>query len=367
MPEKHMPSANRIKETLGRLYENQPPHFREYMRRYQQDPTSRVFAPLAESYRRLGRLDEAIDICIEGLKHHPDFIGGRVALARCFIDKKRYVRAKEELEIVVGIAPDNLLAQRLLGDCFFSLKEMEQALRCYKLALVLSPSDVGLQDKVHRMEMQLHRGDFDEPQSGNESPASVSSSLTDSSLTVRSLGKQPENVGLAETFLDDVEALVPNEISDCTHPISESSVQVQSISEVSSVLMDGHSNQDEDIQLNETEEDELRRAKVDAILGFEEERGDSFKTEDVAKVFAEETSSVAEITTQTLGDLYLSQGQFEKALKIFDKIYRQRPSAELAHKIQSCRTHLGVDSQSLKRQQKIDALNAILKKNRNNR
>ena len=365
MPEKQMPSTNRIKETLGRLYENQPPHFREYMRRYQQDPTSRVFAPLAESYRRLGRLDEAIDICLEGLKHHPDFIGGRVALARCFIDKKRYVRAKEELEIVVGIAPDNLLAQRLLGDCFFNLKEMDQSLRCYKLALVLSPSDIGLQDKVHRMEMQMHRGDFDDSHSGDERP---NLSTTDSvvEVPVEFVNRQ-QPTGVVEPLLDEVEAIVSQEISTDSVSSQGSSVQVQSMSEVNSALMGIDINDDEEIQLNETEEDELRRSKVEAILGFEEERGDSFKTEDVSKIFADETSSVAEITTQTLGDLYLSQGQFEKALKIFDKIYRQRPNAELAQKIQSCRTHLGVDSQSLRRQQKIDTLNAILKKNRNNR
>lgn len=76
MPEKQTASQNRIRETLGKLYEHQPPHFREYIRRYQEDPTSRVFAPLAEAYRRLGRVDEAIDICLEGLKHHPEFPGG---------------------------------------------------------------------------------------------------------------------------------------------------------------------------------------------------------------------------------------------------------------------------------------------------
>ncbi len=44
---------NRVREALGRIYEHHPPYFREYLRRYQEDPKSRVFAPLAEAYRNL--------------------------------------------------------------------------------------------------------------------------------------------------------------------------------------------------------------------------------------------------------------------------------------------------------------------------
>src|SRR3954470_1307396 len=115
--------SNRDREALGRIYDQHPPHFREYLRRYKEDPTSRVFAPLAEAYRRLGRVDEAIAICREGLQHHPEFHGGRVALAKCFLEKKMLSEARQELEIVVKQVPENLLAQRLLGDTLVALKE----------------------------------------------------------------------------------------------------------------------------------------------------------------------------------------------------------------------------------------------------
>ncbi len=360
MPEKQTQSSNRIRETLGRLYENQPPHFREYMRRYQQDPTSRVFAPLAEAHRRLGRLDEAIDICVEGLKHHPDFTGGRVALARCFLDKKKYTRAREELEIVVGISPNNILAQRLLGDCFVSLKEMAKALRCYKIATVLAPEDVGLQDKIHRMELQFSRGDFDsegESSSTRETepmkptqPMSVSREALSSESVLREFNE----IELAE---DSVVAQTP----------SQAMAKIESFNQSTVVNIELEPMDETDLMGQESEDDELRRAKVEAILGFEEEKGDSFKTENVSRVFADEIPNSSEITTQTLGELYYSQGQFEKSLKIFEKLQRQRPNTELTQKIQQCRVQLGVDSASLKRQQKIDILKTILDKNRNNR
>src|SRR5580698_2425157 len=89
---------NRVREALGRIYDNYPPYFREYLRRFREDPTSRVFAPLAEAYRRMGQVEEAIEICREGLEHHPDFHGGRVALAKCYIDKRLFAEARVELE-----------------------------------------------------------------------------------------------------------------------------------------------------------------------------------------------------------------------------------------------------------------------------
>ncbi|MFM8313897.1 MAG: tetratricopeptide repeat protein [Deltaproteobacteria bacterium] len=360
MPEKQPQSSNRIRETLGRLYEHQPPHFREYMRRYQEDPTSRVFAPLAEAYRRLGRIDEAIDICIEGLKHHPDFPGGRVALARCFMDKKKYSRAKDELIHVVGISPDNILAQRLLGDSYFSLNEMHQALRCYKMAVVLSPEDVGLQDKIHKLEQQFARGDFDgvgELSVGSERAPSIDPS---SSSPVSESPGGLERQASQEQEADELEFVSVQSPSDVAQSLESFSPEAPALerSDFSDELEALH---------EDSEENEMRKAKIEAILGFEDEKEEVFKTESVSEIFSEEVQPTTEITTQTLGDLYYSQGQFEKSLKIFEKIHKTRPTAELAQKIQKCRSQLGVDDVSLRRQQKIDVLNAILVKTRKNR
>src|SRR3954468_18642982 len=87
-----------------------------YLKKFQEDPTSRVFAPLAEAYRKAGLVDEAIEIAREGLRIHPTFIGGRVALARCLFDKAAYSEVISELTPVVRDVPDNLVAQRLLAE-----------------------------------------------------------------------------------------------------------------------------------------------------------------------------------------------------------------------------------------------------------
>ena len=45
------------------------PNLEKYLKEYQENPRSRVFAPLAEAYRKSGLIDEAIDICREGLEY----------------------------------------------------------------------------------------------------------------------------------------------------------------------------------------------------------------------------------------------------------------------------------------------------------
>jgi hypothetical protein len=56
-----------------------------YLRQFQEDPTSKVFAPLAEAYRKSGLLQEALKIAREGLLVHPHYMAGKVSLALVWI------------------------------------------------------------------------------------------------------------------------------------------------------------------------------------------------------------------------------------------------------------------------------------------
>lgn len=322
------PKPNRIRETLDRLYDQQPPLFREQLRRLQQDPTSRVFAPLAESYRRLGRVDEAIEICQRGLEHHPDFHGGRVALAKCFLDKTRYQDAQTELEKVVQLAPENLLAQKLLGEALTAQGLDSQALHAFKMALLLAPFDVTLTEKVHQLEKQLANPVMEPPlrASVERKEEVIESSFPPFPMPI----DEPE-----EAKLDEVEAILSDTI-----PLEA----------------------DETEELEELEEAEFS-SQVNAILGIENEAEEVFSVAPVASAFKNVADPHSpEITTETLGDLYFSQGQYGHSLKIFEKISRIRSSPELEKKMKACRIQLGVDPQSQIRQSKIRVLKGILHK-----
>jgi predicted Zn-dependent protease len=128
-----------------------------YLRKYQEDPTSRIFAPLAEAYRKAGLVEEAIEIAREGLTLHPQFIGGRVALARALFDKRNYGDVVVELVQVVQDAPDNLVAQRLFAESCLILGRTAEALDAYKMLLYYSPQDCELAKIVQELEVQAYK------------------------------------------------------------------------------------------------------------------------------------------------------------------------------------------------------------------
>ncbi len=127
-----------------------------YLKRYQEDPTSRVFAPLAEAYRKAGLLDEAIDIARDGIRIHPHFVGGRVALARALFDKGQFGEVVKELEPIILDVPDNLVAQRLLAESYLILGRVAHALAAYKTLLFLVPDDKEIAKMVSEIEEKAY-------------------------------------------------------------------------------------------------------------------------------------------------------------------------------------------------------------------
>ena len=128
------------------------PNLEKYLKEYQENPRSRVFAPLAEAYRKSGLIDEAIDICREGLEYHPNFTSGIVALARCYFDKALYTAAIKELEKVVSEVPDNYLAQKLLAQSYSMIGDKNNSLKAYKTVLFLNPKDEEAKKIIAEME-----------------------------------------------------------------------------------------------------------------------------------------------------------------------------------------------------------------------
>ncbi len=163
---------------MSKLKGSYSPVLFDYLKKYQEDPTSRVFAPLAEAYRKAGLFDEAIDIAREGLRVHPSFIGGRVALARALFDKKQFTEVLDELQPVIQDVPDNLVAQRLIAESCLILGRVAEALGAYKMLLYYTPGDIELAKIVLELETQAYekgtlvlRTDLRTPQTSVGRPA----------------------------------------------------------------------------------------------------------------------------------------------------------------------------------------------------
>jgi tetratricopeptide (TPR) repeat protein len=117
------------------------PRIEELRRRIQQDPASLAFAPLAEEYRRAGRLDEAIRTCRTGLKRHPDYATARATLGRALLEQGMVDAAFVELAAVLEVAPEHLGALRGLGEIHSRRGEIDEAIETYRTALSLVRHD----------------------------------------------------------------------------------------------------------------------------------------------------------------------------------------------------------------------------------
>ena len=106
-----------------------------------EDPQSRAFAPLAEAYRKVGKLDDAIRVAETGLEIHPGYTGGLVVLGRAHFEKKELDKATEILEKAVSENPESYLGQKFLGKALMDKGEIQKALRALEAANMLSPDD----------------------------------------------------------------------------------------------------------------------------------------------------------------------------------------------------------------------------------
>lgn len=119
---------------------------------YEKNPRSKVFAPLAESYMKVGLLQAALDICEKGVKIHPHFPSGHIALAKAYLAIKELDKAIVEFKKVIELAPDNLLAHKLLARAFQQQNQIKPALRTYKILLFLNSKDKEAIEKIRELE-----------------------------------------------------------------------------------------------------------------------------------------------------------------------------------------------------------------------
>ncbi len=131
--------------------------------RWDKDPSSRAFLPLAEECRRQGKLPEAEKSLREGLQRHPNYHLARVLLGRTLLDQDRQDEAAEEFRRVLSSEPQNLLAGKLLAGIYRSQGKWGEALETFRSLQLYYPDNPEVRTQVY----QLERG----PEGGGRSPA----------------------------------------------------------------------------------------------------------------------------------------------------------------------------------------------------
>lgn len=124
----------------------------KYQAEYDKNPRSKVFAPLADGYRKLGHLNQALVIVKNGLNFHSDFSGGHVVLGRIFADMGQADKALAAYFKATELDQNNILAHKLLAESYLEAREIKKALSSYKMVLFLRPTDKSSLDKVKKLE-----------------------------------------------------------------------------------------------------------------------------------------------------------------------------------------------------------------------
>jgi tetratricopeptide (TPR) repeat protein len=113
----------------------------EYQVMLMRNPNAKVFAPLAEAYRKMGLLQQALEICERGVKYNPEYPSGLVAYGKILFELKKYEEAAEIFERATKLKTENILAHKLKALCFIKLNKYPEALTAYKHVLFLNPQD----------------------------------------------------------------------------------------------------------------------------------------------------------------------------------------------------------------------------------
>jgi tetratricopeptide (TPR) repeat protein len=137
-----------------------PEFIEKYQRIYESDPHSKVFAPLAEAYRKSGDIQKAYNICKKGVLQHPSFASGHVSMGRIYKDMKEYDKSLHHLRKAVQLAPENIQAHSIMADIFVKSRKPKDALHAFKQVLFLNPKDTKAKNSVKRLE-SLTADEFD--------------------------------------------------------------------------------------------------------------------------------------------------------------------------------------------------------------
>jgi cellulose synthase operon protein C len=124
------------------------------------DPRSRIFVELAKAFLERGDAARAVEVCRQGLEHHPSSILGRVIWGRGLLEAPDVKGALDQFEIAVGLDPASPYAYNLVGEALLAKGHPREALPYLGRAAELQPADARVKGWLDEARRRLRaRGD----------------------------------------------------------------------------------------------------------------------------------------------------------------------------------------------------------------
>ncbi len=279
---------------------NQSALLAKYFNMYKKNPRSRVFAPLAESFRKLGMLEDAYKILKDGIRNHPTYTLGYIVLAHCYYDEQKYELTYNTLRPIVNQNADNISLQKIFAQSCIHLGHLEEALDTFKYLLFMNPKDKFFAEQVKKLEDDLLVGH--------------------KKLSLDQLIKAPDMPAITQqnNSVDDdwVQVDFNNPHQQEPTPLLEEKKQEPLIDE------------DQWVMKKQNLEDHpiLKEEKIPERSLEDDFYADEFEEEgDIDEVNANSISTDAPIVSHTLIDLYCAQHYYDKAIELLEKILELNP------------------------------------------
>ncbi len=350
------------------------------------EPNSLIFMQLAEEYRKEGQVNDALRVLHEGLKRHPNYWTARVSVGRIYYQGGDLVHALDELEIVIRAVPDNLLANRMVGDIYLRQNRPQEALKRYKMVQMLNPADQEV--AIHIQKLETHLTDSRTAESAPtvmipapKLPAEVEEALTapEEEFEEAAQAPVPEPAELVpmsppemEEFVDlgtikppegdslwdvsepaapavsdpDLALVEPVESIPATErapwnrtnemPMNEEPQQPD-LSGLAGMFLAGEGDTNElvdvrevpvtaaDDEILEDSFEELDSGELEQVLDDSAEEALPDITQPMEEEEPEGDESADELTTESLAELYASQGLTDRAVKVYQKMLLNDP------------------------------------------
>jgi pentatricopeptide repeat protein len=269
----------------------------KYTLMYEKKPRSRVFAPLAETYRKIGMIDDALEILKNGIKNHPTYTLGYIVLASCYYDLQNFEMAYNTIRPFVAKNLENIRMQKLFAQTCLNLSHLEEALQTFKYLLLMSPRDSYIADQVKILEDDLLVDSDEEYELEDEQEQE---SFNEDEWVQVSFNKKYEKV---DEELDQWNVEKSSPLDRFKNEIENEAISVK------------EHNLDDQFYHEEFDNEDPE------VIGIQEFKNEKKENED-EKPFI----------THTLVDLYCKQNHYDKAIEILQNILEIHPDDKVTQK-----------------------------------
>jgi len=296
--------------------------------RLENNPDSVLFARLADRYIDLGRLDEAANLCRRGLERHPKYASAYIVLAKALWKKGELEDAETAVSKALELEPHNLHALRLRAEILRATGWVSNAVQDYRTLSILDP----LAEDVRR---QLEALKTEETEVVTPSEEERQPTPEEELVVAQSEETPPEPEEQTEQVGEEVEKVV-DEIFESEELEALPETGQGTLEEAVSEELGEKSAEEEIREIFEIEEEKPEEtAETAASLETEPEAEPETKPEPEApqpEAAAEEKpketpspGSRPSIVTPTLGEIYAAQGQYAKAIGVFQVLKEKEP------------------------------------------